>query len=66
MTYQVTLLNTLSAEELIIDVEQTDAFRAQEVAKDLYSGYRVTKVSRSSDALLNANPDHTEGALGDF
>ena len=66
MTYQVTLLNTLTAEELVVDVEQTDAFQAQQVATNLYAGYRVTKVLPSDDALLTADANHTEGALGDF
>ncbi|WVP99933.1 hypothetical protein [Synechococcus phage MA10] len=66
MTYQVTLLNTLTAEELVIDVEQTDAFQAQQVATNLYEGYRVTKVLPSADGLLTANANLTEGALGDF
>ncbi|QIN96967.1 hypothetical protein [Synechococcus phage S-H34] len=66
MTYQVTLLNTLTAEELVVDVEQTDAFQAQQVVEQFYADYRVVKIENALDALLAANYNLTEGALGDF
>ncbi|QIN96681.1 hypothetical protein [Synechococcus phage S-N03] len=66
MTYHLTLQNKLTAEELAIDVEQTDAFAAQQVAEGLYADYRVVKIENALDALLAANYNLTEGALGDF
>lgn len=66
MTYHVTLLNTTTADQLVIDIEQTDAFAARQVAEKFYSEYRVIKIENAIDALLAANPDLTEGALGDF
>ena len=66
MTYKLTLQNTLTAEELVIDIEQTDAFEAKKVAEQFYEGYRVTKIVNALDALLTTNYNLTEGALGDF
>ena len=66
MTYNLTLQHKLTSEELDISIEQTDAFAAQQVAEQFYADYRVVRIENALDALLTANPDLTEGALGDF
>ena len=66
MTYKVTLINTATQDELFIDIEQTDAFAAQEVAQNLYKGYRVVAIADYNPVVVgDIDYRHTEGALGD-
>ena len=65
-SYHLTLVCVNTQEELAIDVEQTSALCAQRVAEDLYEGYRVVRIVRNENALLDAPSDLSEGALGDF
>ena len=66
MTYKLTLQNKMTSEKLIVDIEQIGAFEAKKVAEQFYSDYRVVKIENALDALLAANYNLTEGALGDF
>jgi len=66
MTYNLILQHKLTSEKLDISIEQTDAFAAQQVAEQFYVDYRVVCIKSALDALLTANYNLTEGALGDF
>lgn len=65
MTYKLTLVHKMTAELLVVDIEQSSAFAAQSVASETYSDYRTIKIQSSVGALLDADYRHTEGALGD-
>lgn len=65
-SYHLTLVCINTQKELNVDIEQTSALCAQRVAEDLYGGYRVVRIVRSENALLDAPSDLSEGALGDF
>lgn len=65
-SYHLTLVCVNTQEELGVDIEQTSAITAQRVAEELYEGYRVVRISRNENALLDASSDLSEGALGDF
>ena len=68
MTYQVTLVNVHTAEDLTVDIcNQSSAADAQRVAETAYEGFRVTRITRNTESPLEtAEAWMTEGALGDF